>query len=221
MSQISFFFFLTVKYSQRASNAYNAYFIHKTISVHDKIAQIHTNTQRKVIVTSYTPAERYKTAQLCNGTICCAFSSHRLVHDKLTRCCTTHNITFADHRVPGRTTWMHMSFCRELIFLQYMGLEQLLWHIRTEKLCFSFSQERYINRPYVLTSSRHHVGGRSHCLAHACDLLLAHCWQLRLRVILYPPNWGRNEMTSYAWKVYNDFNLRSVTNYVRSPWASW
>ena len=122
MSQISFFFSLVVKYSQRATNAYNTYFIHKTILVHDKIAQIHTNTQRKVIVTSYTPAEWYKTARLCNGTICCTFSSHRLVHNKLTRCCTTHNITFVYRWVPGRTTWMHMSFCRELIFLPVHGV---------------------------------------------------------------------------------------------------
>ena len=34
----------------------NAYFIYKTISVRDKTAQIHTNTQRKVIVTSYSYA---------------------------------------------------------------------------------------------------------------------------------------------------------------------
>ena len=49
ISQISSFFFLMAKYSQRATNAY---FIHKTISVRDKIAQIRT-TQRKVMVTSY------------------------------------------------------------------------------------------------------------------------------------------------------------------------
>ena len=29
------------------------------------------------------------TSLLCNGTIRCTFSSHRLVHNKLTRCCAT------------------------------------------------------------------------------------------------------------------------------------
>ena len=48
ISQISSFFFLVAKYSQRATNAH---FIHKTISVRDKIAQIRT-THCKVIVTS-------------------------------------------------------------------------------------------------------------------------------------------------------------------------
>ena len=93
MSQISLFFFLLIlaKYSQRATNAY---FIHKTILVRNKIAQIHTNTQRKVFVTSCTPAEWYETALLCNGTICCTFSSHRRVHNKLTRCCTIRNVTY-------------------------------------------------------------------------------------------------------------------------------
>ena len=50
--------------------------IHKTILVRDKIAQIHTNTQCKVIVTSCTAVKWYVTAWLCNGTIRCTFSSH-------------------------------------------------------------------------------------------------------------------------------------------------
>ena len=72
------------------ANASFAYFIHKTISVRDKIAQIRTNTQSKVtcIVTSCPPAEWYETARLCNGTRFCTLSSHRLVHKKLSRCCT-------------------------------------------------------------------------------------------------------------------------------------
>ena len=45
MSKI-LFFPLLAKYSQRARPKRNAYFIHKTISVREKIAQIHTNTQR-------------------------------------------------------------------------------------------------------------------------------------------------------------------------------
>ena len=45
----------------------NAYFIHKTISVRDKTAQIHTNTQRKVIVTSYALL-RMDVARACNST---------------------------------------------------------------------------------------------------------------------------------------------------------
>ena len=56
-----------------ARPTHNAYFIHKTVLVRDKIAQIHTNTQRKVIVTSCTPAEWYETARLCNGTILLGF----------------------------------------------------------------------------------------------------------------------------------------------------
>ena len=39
MCQISFFFFLLAKYSQRVTNKY---FFHKTILVRDMIAQIHT-----------------------------------------------------------------------------------------------------------------------------------------------------------------------------------
>ena len=58
-----------------ARPTHNAYFIHKTVLVRDKMAQIHTNTQRKVIVTSCPSAEWYKTARLCNGTICCTLSS--------------------------------------------------------------------------------------------------------------------------------------------------
>ena len=81
MSQISLFFFLLAKYSQRTRNAY---FIHITILVCDKIAPIHTNMQCKVIVTSCTAGKWYVTARLCNGTICCTFSSHRLEHNKLT-----------------------------------------------------------------------------------------------------------------------------------------
>ena len=87
MSQVSFFFSLLAKYSQRATNTY---FIHKTILVLDKIARIHTNTQRKVIcdiMHCYEMVGKIN-AWLCNGTICCTFSSHRLVHNKLTRCCT-------------------------------------------------------------------------------------------------------------------------------------
>ena len=66
MSKIVFFLFLLAKYSQRAIKAYNAYFIHKTISVRDKTAQIHTNTQRKVIVTSYALL-RMDVARPCNS----------------------------------------------------------------------------------------------------------------------------------------------------------
>ena len=42
ISQISSFFFLVAKYSQRSWPTRNAYFIDKTISVRDKIAQIRT-----------------------------------------------------------------------------------------------------------------------------------------------------------------------------------
>ena len=40
-------------------------------------------------------------------------------------------------------------------------------------------------------SSRRHIGGRSQCLVRICDLLLAHHWQLHLRVILYPRSGSR------------------------------
>ena len=59
----------------RARPTRNAYFIHKTISVCDKIMQIHTIMPRKVIVTSCTAGKWYVTAWLCNGTIRCTFSS--------------------------------------------------------------------------------------------------------------------------------------------------
>ena len=72
MSQILIFFFLLAKYNQHASTCNSSF---KRILARDKITQIHTVT---LIVTSL----------LCNGTIHCTFSSHRLVHNKLPRCCT-------------------------------------------------------------------------------------------------------------------------------------
>ena len=55
MSQILFFFFLMARYSQRTTKAYFKHIFHSQNNlVRDKIAQIHTNTQRKVIVTSCT-----------------------------------------------------------------------------------------------------------------------------------------------------------------------
>ena len=54
----------------------------------------------------------------------------------------------------------------------------------------------------ALTSLCCHVGGRSHCLVRACDLLLAHHWQLRLRVIVYPPSEGAMRLWCHMHKVY-------------------
>ena len=87
MSKI-LFFPLLAKYSQRARPKRNAYFIHKTISVREKIAQIHTNTQRSYcdvmpllrMVRNCTTVEWYAASQ--------RLSSHRRVHNKLSRCCT-------------------------------------------------------------------------------------------------------------------------------------
>ena len=86
---VKFYFFpLLAKYSQRARPKRNAYFIHKTISVREKIAQIHTNTQRSYcdvmpllrMVRNCTTVEWYAASQ--------RLSSHRRVHNKLSRCCT-------------------------------------------------------------------------------------------------------------------------------------
>ena len=76
LSKISFFFFLLAKYSQRAIKA-NAYFIHKTISVRDKTAQIHT-TQRKVIFIRTAENGRPTVARLYRATvrIFCMWSPH-------------------------------------------------------------------------------------------------------------------------------------------------
>ena len=66
----------------------NAYFIHKTISVRDKTAQIHTNTQRKVIVTSYALLRMDVARQPGNRATVrsfCMLSSHRRVHNKLSK----------------------------------------------------------------------------------------------------------------------------------------
>ena len=87
MSKI-LFFPLLAKYSQRARPKRNAYFIHKTISVREKIAQIHTNTQRSYcdvmpllrMVRNCTTVEWYAASQ--------RLSSNRRVHNKLSRCCT-------------------------------------------------------------------------------------------------------------------------------------
>ena len=81
---VKFYFFpLLAKYSQRARPKRNAYFIHKTISVREKIAQIHTNTQRSYcdvmpllrMVRNCTTVEWYAASQ--------RLSSHRRVHNKL------------------------------------------------------------------------------------------------------------------------------------------
>ena len=69
----------------------NAYFIHKTISVRDTTTQIHTNTQHKVIVTSYSYALlRMVLLHDYRATVrrFCMSSSHRRVRNKLSRCCT-------------------------------------------------------------------------------------------------------------------------------------
>ena len=76
------------KYIASAQPTHNAYFIHKTISVRDKIAQIQT-TQRNVIVTSYT---LLRMVQNCTTTVqqckILHVELHRRLHNKLSRCCT-------------------------------------------------------------------------------------------------------------------------------------
>ena len=92
---VKFYFFpLLAKYSQRARPKRNAYFIHKTISVREKIAQIHTNTQRSYcdvmpllrMVRNCTTVEWYAASQ--------RLSSNRRVHNKLSRCCTIRNVKY-------------------------------------------------------------------------------------------------------------------------------
>ena len=59
---------------------------------------------------------------------------------------------------------------------------------------------------YALTSSRRHVRGTSHCFVCACDLWLAHFWELHLCVILFTPYLGRHEiMTSYAEGLWGNY----------------
>ena len=62
---ILFFFFLLAKYSQR-------HFIHKMILVCNKIAQIHITRRAKLLWLHCCAMVRL----LCNGRICCTFSSH-------------------------------------------------------------------------------------------------------------------------------------------------
>ena len=73
----------------------NAYFIHKTISVREKIAQIHINTQRsycdvmpllRMVRNCTTTVQWYAASQ--------RLSSHRRVHNKLSRCCTISNTVY-------------------------------------------------------------------------------------------------------------------------------
>ena len=80
---------------------------------------------------------------------------------------------------------------------------QALWSLKqpfVNRVCMKFEYIMKLPyRPYALTSSRHHVGGTSHCFVCACGLRLAHFWQLRLRVILLTPKRGCHEiMMSYA-----------------------
>ena len=72
----------------------NAYFIHKTMLVRDKLAQIHTNNAVQSYFDIVHCVKLYASAWLCNGVIRCTFSSHRLVHNQLTRCCTISSILF-------------------------------------------------------------------------------------------------------------------------------
>ena len=58
------------------------------------------------------------------------------------------------------------------------------------KSCMITSCRSIHDRPYALTSSRRHVGRTSHGFVRACDLQLAHFWQLRLSVILLTPREG-------------------------------
>ena len=73
--------------------------------------------------------------------------------DKTLHVHTGHDILFphCEHHAhyPEREGWenVHLS----------MGLGQLLWHTRTEKLCFSFSQVTFINNDFSLKSITHYV----------------------------------------------------------------
>ena len=122
---VKFYFFpLLAKYSQRARPKRNAYFIHKTISVREKIAQIHTNTQRSYcdvmpllrMVRNCTTVEWYAASQ--------RLSSHRRVHNKLSRCCT---IRIVDEY---ESLWDNLGMS-DIIYSYHSFLSEYLCNIKT------------------------------------------------------------------------------------------
>ena len=87
------------------------------------VAQIHTNTQRKVIVTSFTAVQWY--VSLCNGTIRCTFSPHRLVHNMLQGI-----IFLVSHRnllCIFYMTAIQNIFCVAVFF--YRSVQNFIWNI--------------------------------------------------------------------------------------------
>ena len=56
------------------------------------------------------------------------------------------------------------------------------------------------------------LGVRSHCIVRACDLLLAHRWQLRLCVILYPIS----ENAMRLWHLMHKVNRESTESHKAS-----
>ena len=97
-----FFFFLAQYTLASAQPTRNSTYISFT-------KHFHTNVQRKVIVTSCTPVEWYETARLCNGTIWFTLSSHRLVHNKLTRCCTMRDSEHHESFLLFTTSMTHLQ----------------------------------------------------------------------------------------------------------------
>ena len=139
------------------------------------------------------------------GTVTCA---HRQAWSQLANPCMPHR-----RAGPGpRTDWEASSTTRAhsatsldpqhgvVVYGDVTSMHKVYWGSRIQDqsssrhflvLVLSFVQSlRDFHRPYALMSSRRHVGGRCHCLVRACDLLLAHRWQLRLHIILYPPSEG-------------------------------
>ena len=69
---------------------------------------------RKLIVTSL----------LCNGTIRCTFSSHRLVHNKFTRCCT---IAKGQHNVSVTQSHNFTSYVHFINFVHLVPMNAQSW----------------------------------------------------------------------------------------------
>ena len=114
------------------------------------------------------------------------------------------------------TTKKNMSdlFCNYYSYINWI-LQIYTFHV--EHTHFQLMTWNSENRPYALMSSRHHVGGRSHRLVCACDLLLAHRWQLHLHVILYPPSEGAMRLWHQMHKVYTILQWGNYVLKIRTP----
>ena len=90
--------------------------------------------------------------------------------------CTKHGL-YPQHG--NVMTSMHKVYTFKDSELISLGKTASLWLMIYYKVSLEARtniQQIHINsdRPYAMTSSCRHVGGKSHCFVHACDLRLAH-----------------------------------------------